>query len=450
MSRNYRIPELSPEEIFAEAVERMEAGEPIGSIVASYPSADPAELTDFLNIVQVAQDIHAAPVPRPSAPRRAGAKREFLAAAAELRLQQQAAEEPTPPVRTSQAAPRQASRPAARSSRYVPPQPTFWERMAAAVQGAFSVRALRLAPLIVILALVLFGTSTFVTLAQSALPGDLTYSFKQWIRNQELLLTPPDRRDSVRAAQELELAEDVKKAADRADVNAAVIQAEDMQVFYSRNGRLLKIGALNVMDRYQPDANVELFQDMTVEGDLQPGALVQLTYQIMPGQSDTVQGISLSVVSPPVITPTPETEDVPAVDTQPREMDCTVTHPEDWVEYSVASGDNLTWIAKRGGTTVEELMRVNCLDSETILIGANLRVPPTAVETTGAPVTDACVVSAPENWISYQVQVGDNLTALANYANLSLEELMRVNCLDSETILIGQKLFLPPADLITP
>lgn len=446
MSRSYRIPELSPEEIFAEAVERLEAGEPIGSIVASYPSADPAELTDFLNIVQVAQDIHAAPVPRPSTTRRASAKREFLAAAAELRLQQQAAEQTTPPVRAPQAAPR----PATRSSRYVPPQPSLWERMTAAVQGAFSVRALRLAPLIVILALVLFGTSTFVTLAQSALPGDLTYSFKQWIRNQELLLTPPDRRDSVRQAQELELAEDVKKAADRADVNEAVIQAEDTQVFYSRNGRLLKIGALNVMDRYQPDANVELFQDMTVDGDLQPGSMVQLTYQIMPGQSDTVQGISLSVVSPPVITPTPETEDAPAVDTQPREVGCTMSQPEDWVEYSVASGDNLTWIAKRGGTTVEELMRVNCLDSETILIGAKLLVPQTSAETSGAPVTDACVVSAPENWISYQVQVGDNLTALADYANISLDELMRVNCLDTETILIGQKLYLPPADLITP
>jgi LysM repeat protein len=59
-------------------------------------------------------------------------------------------------------------------------------------------------------------------------------------------------------------------------------------------------------------------------------------------------------------------------------------------------------------------------------------------------------VSAPGNWISYQVQVGDNLTALADYANISLEELMRVNCLDTETILIGQKLYLPPADLITP
>jgi LysM repeat protein len=265
-----------------------------------------------------------------------------------------------------------------------------------------------------------------------------------------LLLTPPDRRDSVRLAQELELAEDVKKAADRADANEAMIQAEDTQVFYSRNGRLLKIGALSVMDRYQPDANVELFKDMTIEGDLQPGSLVKLTYQIMPGQSDTVQGIALSVVAPPVITPTPEVPAAPAVDVQPREVGCTVTQPEGWVEYNVASGDNLTWIAKRGGTTVEEIMQINCLDSETILIGARLYVPPAAIETSGAPVTDACVVSPPENWVSYQVQVGDNLTVLADYADVSVEELMRVNCLDSETILIGQKLFLPPAELITP
>ena len=99
-------------------------------------------------------------------------------------------------------------------------------------------------------------------MAQSSLPGDATYSFKQWMRKQELQFTAPDRRDLVRQAQEQELAEDVRRAAVRADQNSAVIQAEDTQVFYGRSGRLLKIGGLTVMDRYQPDANKEVFRPM--------------------------------------------------------------------------------------------------------------------------------------------------------------------------------------------
>lgn len=430
MNGNHRFPNLSPDDVFEEAVSRLETGESIESIVSSYPFTDATELTDFLQIVQVAQQIQHEPVPEPPPARRSAAKRTFLAAAAELRSQELAAHT------------NRAARIAEPPRRHVapPPAPTFLDRVMDGLQAIFSTRTLRLAPLIVTLALVLLSVSTFVTVAQSAVPGDLTYSFKQWMRKQELQLTPPDRREMVRQMQEQELAEDVKKAAERADNNSAVIQAEDTQVFYGRMGRLLKIGGLTVMDRYQPDANIEVFRPMEIVGDLTPGATVSLVYQIMPGQSDTVQGITLNVVAAPTETPTPEAE-APVVDVQPREEACTIEQPEGWVEYEVVPGDNLTFLARRGEVDVEELIKANCLESETILIGARLYVPAKAIEAQSPGLT--CGDGVPEGWVAYEVQVGDNLTRLAEQRGTTVEELIAANCLESDTIVIGATLYLP-------
>ncbi len=437
MNGNHRFPNLSPElnpdDVFEEAASRLETGETIESIVASYPQSDTNELKDFLQIVQVAQQIQQEPIPRPNAAKRSAARQNFLNAAADLK-QKELAAQANRPLRIAEPPRRRTVAP--------PPAPSLWGRFADGLAAVFSMRTLRLAPLIITLALVLLSASTFVTMAQSAVPGDLTYSFKQWMRKQELQLTPPDRREIVRQAQEQELAADVKKAAVRADNNSAVIQAEDTQVFYGRMGRLLKIGGLTVMDRYQPDANIEVFHAMKVDGDLVPGSTVSLIYQIMPGQSDTVQGISLSVVAPPAETPTPEAEAAPAAEAvQPNEPACTVQPPDGWVEYEVQVGDNLTFLAKRGDSSVEAIMAANCLDSETILIGAKLYVPALAVDP--AQPIGACDAERPAGWVAYEVQVGDNLSVLAAEHDITIDELTAANCLTSDTIVIGSTLYLP-------
>ncbi len=427
MSRNNSFTnQQADEDIFAEAVGRLEAGEPIEKIVTSYPAVDRSELFDLLAIVEVAVHIGQAPVPRPTAARRLTAKQSFLNAAAELRHEQQAESFVARKMvgNHSNAAWQDISK-----------------HLMGAIQSFFTIRTLRLAPLIVMLALVLLSTSTLVTMAQSAVPGDFAYTFKQWIRKQELELAPASQREYVRQVQERELAADVKKAAQKADNNSAIIQAEDTQIFYGRTGRILKIGALSVMDRYQPDGNVELFKSMTVKGDLQPGALVDLVYQIMPGQSDTVQGISLSVISPPTETPTPQPATVEPSVVQPQKAACTVTPPAGWVIYQVRPGDNLTYLAKLGNTTIGELMQVNCLQSETIWIDAQLYVPADAVKANESG--RLCSVEIPAGWISYKVQNGDNLSILAQRGNTTIDNLMRVNCLKSDTILIGSTLYAP-------
>lgn len=50
--------------------------------------------------------------------------------------------------------------------------------------------------------------------------------------------------------------------------------------------------------------------------------------------------------------------------------------PPDWITYVVQEGNTLYSLAKEHGTDVETLQRVNCLNSEVILVGQELCVPP--------------------------------------------------------------------------
>jgi LysM repeat protein len=438
MNRNNRFTKPNAEDIFATAFSRLEAGESIPDILASYPPALHDELLEMLSIVEVTEKMRHAPVPRPSATKRAAAKREFLATAAQMRLEQQAKLTPT-----QVTPPRTLSRPAARRAARRGMNP--WERFMAGLQDLFGSRALRLAPLIITLALVLLSTSTLVSMAQSAIPGDPIYTLKQTIRKWELELAPASQRHLVIQEQERELAEDVAKAASRADANNAVVQAEDTQIYYGRTGNLLKVGGLKVIDQYQPDANIEVFKPMTIEGDLQPGAQVNVVYQIMPGQSATVQGIALTVVAPP------NEEEVIEVDVPASELQeagaCTVSQPEGWVAHTVVPGDNLTFLATRGGTTVNQIAEVNCLGSEIIVIGTQLYVPADSLRT-DIPLLQ-CGSDIPEGWTLYEVQAGDTLSTLAERSKVSLADVMAVNCIDSDssnTIVIGSKIYLPSAE----
>jgi len=288
----------------------------------------------------------------------------------------------------------------------------------------------------------LFGTSTLVKAAQLAIPGDPTYTLKQTIRKLELSLAPAEQRDTVRQEQEKELAADVAKAANRADANNAVVQSEDTQIYYGRFSNVLKIGGLKVIDQYQPDSNVEAFTKMTIDGELKPGAQVKVTYQIMPGQKDTVQGIALTVVAPPneaEVIPV----DVPASELQ-QPATCNVSQPVGWVPYTVKAGDNLTFIATRGNTTVTKIVEVNCLESDNIVIGAELLVPTESLQTDVPQAV--CGADRPADWTLYEVKAGDNLSVLADRTGTTIDEISKFNCLDSEsinTIVIGDKLYLP-------
>lgn len=50
--------------------------------------------------------------------------------------------------------------------------------------------------------------------------------------------------------------------------------------------------------------------------------------------------------------------------------------PNDWEDYRIQTGDTLSQIALRTGTTTDRLIRVNCLtDANILVIGARLFIP---------------------------------------------------------------------------
>ncbi|GLV47918.1 peptidoglycan-binding protein LysM [Thermus sp. LT1-2-5] len=92
--------------------------------------------------------------------------------------------------------------------------------------------------------------------------------------------------------------------------------------------------------------------------------------------------------------------------------------------HLVVPGDTLFSLARRYGTTVEELMRLNGLESFLIRPGQVLKVRPKE-----APV--------------HVVAPGDTLFSLARRYGTTVEELMRLNGLVSPELKVGQALRLP-------
>lgn len=99
--------------------------------------------------------------------------------------------------------------------------------------------------------------------------------------------------------------------------------------------------------------------------------------------------------------------------------------------YTVERGDTLFSIARRHGTTVEELMRLNGLESFLLQPGQVLKLPQRA---------ESVHVVAP----------GDTLFSLARRYGTTVEELMRLNGLSSPELKVGQVLRLPQASTPSP
>jgi N-acetylmuramoyl-L-alanine amidase len=95
--------------------------------------------------------------------------------------------------------------------------------------------------------------------------------------------------------------------------------------------------------------------------------------------------------------------------------------------YKVKRGDTLEKIARRNGTTIGTLKRVNNLKSKNrILVGQRLKIP------SALPVT------------TYRVKRGDTLEKIAGHYGTTMGTLVRLNGLKSRNrIYVGQKLKVP-------
>ncbi|WP_243031550.1 peptidoglycan endopeptidase [Thermus altitudinis] len=94
------------------------------------------------------------------------------------------------------------------------------------------------------------------------------------------------------------------------------------------------------------------------------------------------------------------------------------------LSYTVAPGDTLFSLARRYGTTVEELMRLNGLENFLIQPGQVLKVPGKAEGT-------------------HVVAPGDTLFSLARRYGTTVEALMALNGLATSSLKVGQVLRIP-------
>lgn len=113
--------------------------------------------------------------------------------------------------------------------------------------------------------------------------------------------------------------------------------------------------------------------------------------------------------------------------------------------YTVVSGDSLSVIAKRFGTTVEVLKSTNQLTSDFLRVGQILSIPQTANEVQ-KPVSERPHESVPSQEpanVQYTVTAGDTLWGISEKFKVSLDTLRIANQLPTDLLHIGQTLIIP-------
>lgn len=109
----------------------------------------------------------------------------------------------------------------------------------------------------------------------------------------------------------------------------------------------------------------------------------------------------------------------------------TMENPEDYIIYTVKSGDTLYAIANSYGLTPSELISYNNLNSTVLSIGQKLRIPYQNSE------------QDTSEYIIYTVKSGDNLYSISRNYGISVNDIMNFNNLTSNLLSIGQTLKIP-------
>ncbi|MCU0498743.1 MAG: LysM peptidoglycan-binding domain-containing protein [Anaerolineae bacterium] len=117
-----------------------------------------------------------------------------------------------------------------------------------------------------------------------------------------------------------------------------------------------------------------------------PTLTITLSATVTPTRTITLTATRRSPTltpTPPTLTPTP-----PTLDPTP-DAGCQVVQPEGWELYTVEAGDTLSGLAATTGTTITELMRVNCItDARIITVGSRLYLPEDLNEDSTPPEDD--------------------------------------------------------------
>ena len=104
------------------------------------------------------------------------------------------------------------------------------------------------------------------------------------------------------------------------------------------------------------------------------------------------------------------------------------------IKYNVVAGDNLYDIAKKYNTTVASLMNANNLNTDKLYIGQQLIIP------NALNNNDNNIMNSTNNYQIYTVKSGDNLYDIAQKYGMTVYELMAINNLKSDKLSLNQQL----------
>jgi LysM repeat protein len=118
----------------------------------------------------------------------------------------------------------------------------------------------------------------------------------------------------------------------------------------------------------------------------------------------------------------------------------------DTMSYTVKSGDSLGAIARRSGTTVGAIKKLNNLKGDTLTVGQKLTLPASSDTAASIAATPSPVVKASANDIEHIVQPNESLGAIARRYGVQAKAIGTANHIaDPSKIRVGQKLIIPGA-----
>ena len=130
----------------------------------------------------------------------------------------------------------------------------------------------------------------------------------------------------------------------------------------------------------------------------------------------------------------------------------------DFIEYTIKAKDNLNLLANKYGTTVDDIKKLNNLNSINLQIGQVLKIPKGSVAVTEEVKHVSVTPQKPEekkpeetkvpenantSIIEHSIKAKENLNILAQKYGTTVEEIKKLNGLTSNNLRIGQILRIP-------
>jgi LysM repeat protein len=206
------------------------------------------------------------------------------------------------------------------------------------------------------------------------------------------------------------------------------IQTPDKKFFLIEDGKKRPIASKKQYNELRAGGPAFIAVDNTFASRVPTGSAVKTGTAAV---QDEVADAPVATPSPTVSKPDPTPTRTPAPTASPTPSPTTSSA----TSYTVKSGDTLSGIAARFGTTAKRLRNLNNLSSDLIRIGQVLKLPGASTPAP-APVTTTAK--------TYTIKSGDTLTGIAARFGTTSKKLMNLNGItDANLIRIGQVIKLP-------